>query len=53
MWIALPKDSLARKGALDWLNAEGIRHLRLFEVMEINAHEDAAPFRAWLLAQDR
>lgn len=48
MLIPLPKDAIARKRALDWLNAQGIRHLRLFEVVEMQSGPEADRFKRWL-----
>jgi hypothetical protein len=53
MVIALPKDSNERRRALDWLTAERIRHLRLFQAVQIDANEDGERFKKWLTEDDQ
>ena len=48
MLITLPKDLVARKRALDWLVRDGMRHMRLSEVVDVPGADDARRFQAWL-----
>ena len=48
MIIDLPKDSHERRRALHWLVSAGIRHMHLFQSVQIDSPGDAARFKFWL-----
>jgi hypothetical protein len=39
--------------ALDWLNAEGIHHLQLFQAVQISYREQALRFRQFVETRER
>jgi hypothetical protein len=53
MVISLPKDIAERLRALNWLNAEGIHHLRLFQAVQISDREQALRFRQFVQTRER
>jgi len=53
MLIPLPRDTAERLRALDWLNAEGIPHLRLFQAVQIQDREQALRFRKFVETRER
>ena len=53
MLVSLPKDIAERRRALDWLNAEGIHHLRLFQAVQISDREQALRFRQFVETRER
>lgn len=48
MLIKLPGRAPLRKRALDWLNANGVKHLVLFQEVTIPDANAAERFKAWL-----
>ena len=48
MLIKLPGRAHSRKRALDWLVANRIAHLVLFQEVKIDNVREAALFKAWL-----
>ncbi|QTC93063.1 hypothetical protein [Brevundimonas goettingensis] len=53
MLIPLPRDAAERRRALDWLNAEGVPHLALFQAVQISDREQALRFRQFLETCER
>jgi hypothetical protein len=48
MLVTLPVSARQRKRALDWLIANRIGHLVLFQAVKIHDARDAERFKAWL-----
>ena len=48
MLVQLPARAPSRKRALDWLVANTIGHLVLFQEAKIHNAQDAERFKAWL-----
>jgi aromatic ring-cleaving dioxygenase len=48
MLVTLPVSAPQRKRALDWLIANRIGHLVLFQAVKIHDARDAERFKAWL-----
>ena len=48
MLVKLPGRAPSRKRALDWLVANGVQHLVLFQDVKIPDSEAAERFKAWI-----
>jgi len=48
MVIQLPRDNEGRQAALAYLAARGIRHMRLFQAVEVADRQAGLVFKAWL-----
>lgn len=53
MLVSLPRTAAERRRALDWLNAEGVAHLRLFQAVQIPDRDQAQRFRAFVETLER